>query len=243
MERLARVIARLDATLDWPLLGQLYCSEGGEDFFCEEQRDALVESGMEFAQELGARLGAADSGGSSLYVGAAVFELLPALFESIVLERQVTLLNLDQTETSELNRGLARVAEETGVVLPRVEICSLARLSASEFDHLWMTSVLTDPDAFPALHDLSYERGGTELGTNRGDLQADCTAATQLIREALNRVTPAFWLTTTDEELTLFESECEARSLSIDVPESGRLSGIVGDPVRHCFVEPLAPSE
>ena len=64
MERLARVIARLDATVNWPLLGQLYCSEGGEDFFCEEQRDALVESGMEFAQELGGRLGTSGSGGS-----------------------------------------------------------------------------------------------------------------------------------------------------------------------------------
>lgn len=238
----ARIIAALDQTLDWPKLGTLYCSEGGEDFFCEEQRDALVEAGMEFAHELGERLGPTDGKGASLYVGAAVFELLPALFESLVLNRSVTLVNLAQAETSELNRGLRAVAEQTGLDLPVIVTDPLTTLASESFDHIWMTSVLTDPEAFPALHDYCYEREGSELATGMGDFEAEREAAARLVSETLALAAPAFWLTTTDEELPLFAEECEARALGITVPETGRLSGIVGDPVRHCYVASLADS-
>ncbi len=231
---LGRAIAHLDGALNWAELGKLYCSEGGEDFFCEEQRDAIVMSGMEFAQELGGRL--APNAGASLYVGAAVFELLPALFECLVLERPVTLINLDQAETSELNRGLAQAASELGVELPQIETCELSTLRPASFDHVWMTSVLTDPEAFPALHDHFYEREGTELGTNRGDLDSEGAVANELVEKLLATATQPFWLTTTDEELPIIQVQCALRSLEIQIPETGRLSGIVGDPVLHCYV-------
>lgn len=245
MQNLARVIAALDAAINWSQLGDLYCSEGGEDFFCEEQRDATVEAGMEFARELGMRLGSGDARGkgASLYVGAAVFELLPALFECLVLSRNVTLINLDQEETVELNRALDVVAKETDNDLPHIGTYSLRKLEPALFDHIWMTSVLTDPGAFPALHDYCYEREGSELGTNMGDLEVERAAAACLVADTLTLAAPAFWLTTTDEELPFFAEECEARALTMTVPETGRLSGIVGDPVRHCYVSSEAESE
>ncbi len=242
-QRLGQIIAGLDAALDWELLGTLYCSEGGEDFFCEEQRDALAESGLEFAHDLGTRLVGTQgaSAGASLYLGAAVFELLPALFEHLVLERRVVLVNLGHEESLELNRGLTVVEKQAGIELPRIEIGELASVGGGPFDHVWMTSVLTDPEAFPALHDRIYQREGGELATNLGHFESELDAATELVGQVLDRTAGSFWFTTTDEELPLIRGECEARGLELKTPGTGRLSGIVGDPVRHCYVVASSP--
>jgi hypothetical protein len=40
-------------------------------------------------------------------------------------------------------------------------------------------------------------------------------------------------VTTTDEELPLFEEPLEALGLTLVSPQVARLSGLVGDPIRH----------
>ena len=231
---LGQALACLELTLDWTALGEFYCSEGGADFFCEEQRQELIESGLTFAQELGERLGPAKNA-RSLYLGAALFEIFPALFEHLVLEREVVLLNLDHPETRELNRGLAHVSRDLELALPTIRVHEVEQLGGQRFDHIWMTSVLNDPDAFPALHDALYQRdSGDEYATCRGNLVEDKARASSLLESLLAASEDACWFTTTDEELPLVQKVCEAHGRQLAIPESARLSAIVGDPVRHC---------
>jgi hypothetical protein len=96
-------------------------------------------------------------------------------------------------------------------------------------------SVLTDPDAFPALHDRLYARGGAEA-TGRGDLASERQRAESLAELALTRLARPGRLTTTDEELELVLPLAERLGLRVRVPARARLSPVVGDRVRGCRV-------
>jgi len=212
----AAALGEVEAALDWGLLGRLYCHEGGEAFFPSEQRDAIRDAGLAFAADLGGLL---TPGGASHYVGAAVAELPMILFEAVVLERRVHWTQLPGEECDELARALRTVdgpAPTTDLQPP------------FHVDHLWCASVLTDPNAFPALHDHLYQREG--LG---GDLDADRVRAEALVAETLDQLAPPAVLSTTDEEAPFFLTACAARGWRLTLPEHGRLSGIVGDVVRH----------
>jgi len=227
-------LARVDACVDWRLLGQTYCDGGGEDFFTDEAREANVDAALMFAAELGEHL---RPGGASLYVGAGVAELPLLVFEAIMLDRRVHAVTLDGFEPQELNRALAAAAEEIGRELPHFGVDGLAALEGTgdTLDHLWLVSVLTDPDAFPALHDTLYERRTEADGaTGRGRLAEDRERARALVEEALDRLAPGPALvSTTDEEWTLVGPALGRRGRAVEVPSRGRLSAIVGDVVRH----------
>ena len=229
-ERFAAVWCALEAELDWPALGRAHCSEGGDDFFAPEQRAPIFETGLLFADDLAAAL---SPGGRSLYVGASVAELAPILCEALVLEREVLWHDLPGPITDELNRALAVVAEEFDLRLPHITTASLDEIEPSTCDHLWLVSVLTDPDAFPALHDELYERTG-ELATGRGDLEDDRARASVLIDLVLDRLQLPARLATTTEELELIAPLVESRGLHLEVSPQARLSAVVGDPVRFC---------
>lgn len=214
--RLAEALSRVDAVLDWDLLGNLYCHEGGARFFPEKQRDAIRDAGLAFCADLGERL---VPGGASHYVGAAVAELPMLLFETLVLERRVHWTQLPGPEFEEL----ARVMRVVGGPAPSSE-----ERPASNVDHLWFVSVLTDPDAFPALHDELYERN-----TGGGDLTRERSRAARLVERALDGLSRPATISTTDEEVPSFLAACERRGWRLTFPERGRLSGIVGDVVRH----------
>jgi len=234
--RFAASLVELDMEIDWDVLGEAYCHEGGAGFFPIEQREAMREAGLRFASDVanGVEELGEERLGRSLYVGAAVAELAPILCESVVLEREVVAISLASAETAELNRALAAVEERVGL-LPRIDTRPLAQVEGA-FDHVWMVSVLTDPDAFPALHDHLYERVGTELATGRGDLERDRGRAIALTRELVQRLQAPSVLTTSDEEFEFVAAECSARGWTLEVPERARLSGVVGDPVRVCRV-------
>jgi hypothetical protein len=226
----------LDGAIDWPLLGQTYCDEGGEAFFEPEQREAITEAGLHFASDLSERLA---PGGRSLYVGVGVAELVPLCFEALVLGREVVAVTLDGFEPQELNRALAGAAAELGLELPRVQVEGVDALPAEPtFDHLWLVSVLSDPDAFPALHDVLYERSDPDEGaTGRGVLAEDEAAAFGLVTACLDRLAlgPVL-VSTSDEEWGLLGAALRERGRGVDLPEHGRLSPIVGDVVRHVDV-------
>src|SRR6202008_5086530 len=65
-------------------------------------------------------------------------------------------------------RAPAGAAARLGLALPRPSFADVASVPPSSCDHLWMVSVLTDPDVFPALHDELYGRRGSALATHRG---------------------------------------------------------------------------
>ena len=231
------VLARLEETLDWDTLGHEYCHEGGESFFGEEQRVAIRETGLLMAADLQDALVALpdDSPGQSLWVGAALAELVPILTDHLVLGRMVHWHNIECDETTELNRALEFVERETGTGLPRIntEPCPIH----NHYDLLWMVSVLTDPGAFPALHFHLYEREDTEGAVRSGQLEEEGGRADEWTRNLLRQVATPGVLVTSDEEFGFFEAAAETCSRVLVVPEQGRLSGIVGDVVRFYQVK------
>lgn len=232
-ELLGRALLALEQELDWEALGQAYCEEGGEGFLDEEERGRWIETGTLFAQDLAHAL---TPNGASLYVGASLFEIVPALFEVLCLGRRVVLLNLDGFESRELNRGLDAASRAIDRDLPSIQFVAPSQLSERGFDHLWMTSVLNDPEAFPALHDELYERREGEWATGRGDLEEDRKNASALLEALLPVVTDTFSWTTTDEELPVIEPWLSAKGRASQRSETARLSAFVGDPVRRLYV-------
>jgi hypothetical protein len=230
-QRFAAAVSFLEEELEWEELGRLLCHEGGESFFPPEQVAALMESWLRFAGELVVQL---PVDGRSLYVGAGVFELGPMLADAIVGEREVVAVTLPGEEADLLNRGLVAAAERVGVRLPTLRTEPLAELAEAGFDLGWLVSVLSDPEAFPALHDHVYERGTPAPAA----LAVDRARARKLADELLLRLRPDALLATTDEELPIVREAVAASGLGLDVPAHARLTGVVGDPVRLCRLVP-----
>jgi hypothetical protein len=231
--RFAAVLTELEAELDWELLARCYCAGSAVGFFAPQRRAQVFDVGMELASEVEACL-PQPCIGRSLYVGAAVAELAPILMERLVLEREVLWLNRPGPELDELARGLSVIAAKTGLSLPAPSSAELEDLPLEPCDHLWLVSVLTDPEAFPALHDALYERAGTPLATGRGDLALERARAAELVDRLLDRAVLPCAFTTTDEELAIVGPRAAARRLELVVPEHYRLSALAQDPVRVC---------
>lgn len=221
-------VAALDAELDWVRLGRAYCTGDARGFFDEGLRARILETGLQLADDAAGVL-VPESTRRTLYFGAAVAEIVPILAEHLVLGREIVWLNLAGDETDELVRALKRVGESLGLDLPHPLTESLDSVPEASCDHLWMVSVLTDPDAFPALHDELYERTGSPLATGRGLLADDRARAEGLATSLLQRATSPFALTTTDEELGLLRPLLAQRGQRLDPRRKGRLSAIVGD--------------
>ena len=232
VQQFGMVVARMEEVIDWVAMGHEYCHEGGESFFEGEQRDAIREAGLLMATDLRDALATLPEGspGQSLWVGAALAELVPILTDHLVLGRSVHWHNVDCPETSELNRALELVESETGVDLPRISIDPCP--TRNRYDLLWMVSVLTDPDAFPALHFHLYEREDSEGVVLPGQLETEDKQATEWTRDLLSRLELPGLLVTTDEEFGFFKDAADRSSRLLIDPQQGRLSGIVGDLVR-----------
>jgi hypothetical protein len=229
-EEFAVALGTLEQELDWGLLGQLQCHEGGENFFSPDQIAANREAGLLIAGALGEHLMTREDGPHrSLYVGPAVGELVPILMEHFVLGREVTLVNQENAETAELNRGFEAV-EAHGIRMPRIQTCELESIEG-EFDHGWLVSVLNDPDAFPALHDELYGRTG-ELATGKGSLPEELSAATSLATSLLGKLAKNSLLSTTDEELPVLRPVFSAGHWLVKPAAEALLTAVVGDPLR-----------
>ena len=227
-EDFALALAALEEAIDWGALGECYCHEGGESFFPPEQVEALREAGLVIAGALGEELGG--RAGRSLYLGAAVAELLPMLVETLVLGREVVALNLDGPEVRLLGDALERTERETGLVLPRIGTGTLEGVGG-RFDHAWVVSVFNDPEAFPALHDALYGRTG-DLATGRGDLSEEHRRAEALARLVEVRLEPDALLSITDEELPIWRPVLAGAGRGMRASEGALLTAIVGDPLR-----------
>lgn len=239
VEHFGAAWSELVCELDWERLGRTYCEGDGTTFFDDESVERVLETGLALTDELANAL-PSNGAGRSLYFGAAVAELPLVLAESLALGRQVLWLNLPGEEVEELTRALHAVGARLELDLPLPSVASLETIAPASCDHLWMTSVLTDPDAFPALHDELYERAGGELATGRGDLASERARADALVRALLSKAAPPALLTTTDEELEIVRPLLAEAQLSIRVPRSDVLSSIVGDVVRVTRLARLA---
>ena len=223
-------LGALGDELDWELLGRSYCEGDGSDFFDEAFRARILETGMRFAEDIGRALG--EARGRSLYLGAEIAELPLILAEHLVLGRRVEWLNIDCAQTTELVRAIRAVSARVAVDLPVPRVGGLHEIEPGSCDHLWMVSVLTDPDSFPALHDTLYERAGGPLATGRGSLADDRRRADELVEVLLECAAPRCVLSTSDEERSVIEPLVARRGWVLEFARGGRLSSIVGDRVR-----------
>ena len=231
------VLGSIQAELDWERLGRAYCEGDGSSFFDEALRERWLDCGLTVADALAGHL--SSGSGRSVYVGAALAELPILLVESIVLAREVVWINVACDEIDELERVVRIVAARFEVALPLPSLVGIELLPRAAFDHVWLVSVLTDPDHFPALHDELYERHGTELATGRGDLRENRQRAETLANSVLDLAAPDALLSTTAEELTVLSPLCLSRSVRLRVLGPDLESSIVGDTLTISRLEAI----
>lgn len=211
-------IAALFKRLDYHALGRIYCDEGG-DAFWRAKKGPCQKLGIKLAEVLRPRLA---PGGRSLYVGAGVAELPLLAMETMELDRTVVACNLREDEVAVLNQALAG--------LPfRIQYRDAADAEGT-FDHLWIVSVLNDPERFPELSALSYGRANPVL--------FDVTAFTKeresvvaLAAQCLQQLGRPGLVTTSTEEINWITDWCLRRNVSCVVEPKSYPSATVEDPV------------
>ncbi|MFO1053663.1 MAG: hypothetical protein U1F36_15720 [Planctomycetota bacterium] len=222
---LDKLLDRLFASLDWHLLGSVYCDTGG-DAFWEEHRKPALRQGRRWAEALAERL---PQGGTSLYVGAGVAELPAMLREVRSLGRRVLAGNLRVEECSILDAGLRAVgvAPNELTILP-VDARSLC--AQGPFDHLSLVSILSDPERWPVSSAVGYGRMPPVLldvdtfVRERGEILALASDLVAALR------TPA-WITTTAEEVPWLMHVAEVSGRSLESDDEMIETAIVGDPI------------
>ncbi|MEK6604766.1 MAG: hypothetical protein AABY77_02615 [Nitrospirota bacterium] len=211
-------IARIFDSLDYAALGAIYCHEGG-DAFWEERREPCRTLGITLAEVLRGRLA---PNGRSLYVGAGVAELPMLAMETLELHRTVEAYNLRADEVSLLNHACAG--------LPFGFRARDAREAAGTFDHLWIVSVLNDPECFPELGALSS--GHANPVTFDPDVFAvERQVVFALASGCLEKVTRPGLVTTSIEEIPWITDWCERQGIPCVVENEDHPTALVEDPV------------
>ena len=225
MKRLERTtrkrITAIFRRLDYETLGRLYCDEGGEAFW-KDRRGPCQEFGTRIAEALLDRL---PTGGRSLYVGAGVAEIPMIAAESFDLGRTVAAFNLRADEVRVLNDA----CREDGFRWSSAD----AVLAEGTFDHLWIVSVLNDPERFPELSALAYGRANPVL-FDCGRFEQERNAVTSLTAACMDKLATPGWVTTSVEETPWIAAWCQKNGRTFGVDGDDYPTAIVGDPL--CFI-------
>lgn len=216
-----RAIGEVFERLDYRKLGPIYCDVGGQAFW-RDRRELCRRMGIKLAEVLRRRLLA---GGKSLYVGAGVAEISVLAMETLELARQVVPCNLRRGEVDVLNRACER--------LPVRFLNKEAASVRGRFDHLWIVSVLNDPERFPELSALSYGRADPVKFDPRR-FEAERKQVQRLSSTCLSKLTRPGLVTTSVEEIPWISDWCARRGVHCVVEEEDYPTAIVGDPV--CFI-------
>lgn len=219
--RTAQAVAEIFAKLDYAKLGAIYCHEGGDEFWRVKRRQCQ-RLGLRLAPVLQKRL---SRGGSSLYVGAGVAEIPLLAMETLALGRQVTACTLRRDEVRIVNRACVgqpfRFEARDAVVV------------RGRFDHIWMVSVLNDPECYPELSELSYGRANPATF----DVQRFARERRQVCRvldRCLRTLARPGLVTTSTEEAHWIANWCGARAIPWRLERRQYPSPTVGDPI--CFM-------
>ena len=216
-----RLVTDVYSRLNYDALGPVYCYEGGDEFW-RAKRGPCDRLGSQVAVVLRTRL---TRGGRSLYVGAGVAELPALIMETVELRRTVEAYNLRRAEVAALNRVCHSIPLKFHVV-------DAAR-AKGRFDHLWMVSVLNDPERFPHLSPLSYGRGNPltldplKFGKERRMVRA-------LVAHCMEKLARPGFVTTTVEEVLWIAEWCHRHRVLYRVGKHDYPTALVGDPI--CFM-------
>jgi hypothetical protein len=217
-----RVIASVFDRLDYKSLESVYCYEGGDEFW-RRKREPCRRLGTKVAEVLLQKL---PPGGRSLYVGAGVTELPPVLAEVLELQRQVEPYNLRRSEVAILNRACQSLA-----VRFRAQDASSA---AGRFDHLWMVSVLNDPERFPHLSPLSYGRADP-VTFDPVPFRKERQIAQVIVDRCMAKLSVPGLVTTSTEEVVWIADWCHRHKVPYRVERKQYPTALVGDPI--CFIK------
>jgi len=222
MKRLERAtrksITAIFRRLDYRTLGRLYCDEGGEAFW-KDRRGPCQEFGIRVAEALLERL---PTGGRSLYVGAGVAEIPVVAAEVLDLRRYVTALNLRVEEVRVLNEA----CREYGFTWSSAD----ARVAEGTFDHLWIVSVLNDPESFPELSALSYGRANPAI-FDCGQFEKERNEVMSLTTACMAKLATPAWVTTSVEEIPWIAGWCQKNAMKFVIEGEDYPTAIVGDPL------------
>ena len=215
-------IKKMYQALDYEGLGPIYCDEGG-DAFWEDRREPCQKLGIAIAKALRGRL---QPLGRSLYVGAGVPEIPILLMERHELNRTICPYNLRQGEVDILNQA----GEESGI-----SFCyGSAESATGNFDHLWIVSVLNDPEEFPNLSVLfSYGRADP-LAFDTSAFSTERETGIRLFANCMAKLTKPGWLTISVEEIPWVEHWCQTHHRPYHIEEPTYPTALVGDPI--CFI-------
>jgi hypothetical protein len=208
--------------LDYKALGRVYCYEGGDEFW-RAKRGPCERLGSRVAVLLKKKL---RRGGRSLYVGAGVAELPALIMETVELDRTVEPYNLRKAEVA----GLNLVCRSIPLVFYAVD----AAKAKGRFDHLWMVSVLNDPERFPHLSPLSYGRSNLlTLDSLKFDKERRIVRA--LVARCMGNLARPGLVTTTTEEVIWIAEWCHRNRVHYSVGKRYYPTALVGDPI--CFIQ------
>lgn len=216
-----RLVREVYASLDYRALGPVYCYEGGDEFW-QAKRSPCYRLGNRIAAVLKLKL---KWGGRSLYVGAGVAELPALIMEAVELGRTVEPYNLRRAEVLALNRACRSI--------PLTFHAMDADGAKGRFDHLWMASVLNDPERFPHLSSLSYGRGHPltfdplRFGAERRIVRA-------LVARCMGKLVRPGLVTTTTEEVLWIAEWCHRHRVPYSVGKCSYPTALVGDPI--CYI-------
>lgn len=214
-------IASIFARLDYATLGKVYCDDGGKAFW-RAKRGRCVRLGSRIASALRSRL---VRRGRSLYVGAGVAEIPPLVMETMELDRETEPCNLRQAEVTALNRACRPIH-----LTFRAADAARAK---GRFDHLWIVSVLNDPERFPNLSDLSYGRANP-LAFDAVKFDGERRAVRRLAEQCMGKLSFPGLVTTTPEEAPWIAEWCRRQGVPCVVERRVYATALVGDPI--CFI-------
>jgi len=223
--RTKQAIRDVFSKLDYTALGDIYCEEGGEAFWKAHQKKCQT-MGIRIAEALKQRLALI---GRSLYVGAGVAELPMLVLETFDMNRTVEAYNLREREVAVLNRACHG--------LPLAIQASSAQTARGTFDHLWMASVLNDPECFPETSALSYGRADP-VRFDPVTFQRERRHIQRLLDACLPKLSRPGLLSTTVEEVTWMTDWLTRRQVPFHVEEQLYPTAIVGDPLCFIRIEP-----
>lgn len=214
-------IARVFETLDYTALGEIYCDEGGMAFW-EERRGPAQKLGTKLAETLCSRL---PPRGRSLFVGAGVAEIPIMIMETMELKREIMAYNLRTREAVLLNQACAG--------LPFTIQPADARSAEGSFDHMWIVSVLNDPECFPELGALSSGRANPAT-FDPAAFVVERQAVTSLAARCLEKLAYPGLVTTSVDEICWITDWCARSGVSYVLENEDYPTAIVEDPI--CFI-------
>ncbi len=208
--------------LNFAELGSIYCEKGGDQFW-KNRRKVCERQGTKIGKAL---LRILPPKGKSVYVGAGVAEIPPLLVETLELHRTAYPFNLRKNEVSILNQALG----DAGLTFQYGSV----EIQRTPVDHLWMVSVLNDPESFPFLSALSYGRADP-LSFDPGSFVQERDTVLRLTDHCMKLLTKPGWVTTSIEEVPWVTSWCEIHEIPYHIEEQTYPTALVEDPI--CFIQ------